>query len=230
MTAAQTAAEGSPEPQGAPQSGVAGEPAPGIRRWLPVAVLLPAVGLFVLAMKVNLGFSRPVEPALPVLGQVNDIALTERSGQAMHLKDLGGNVWIGALVFTQCGGPCPTMCAQLAGLQKDLLAYDRMRFVCISVDPEHDTPEVLAAYARNYNADPERWLFLTGDRKEITQMARQSFLQAVDVLDDGTVLHGTRYVLIDRWGRLRGYYNYDEPEKVNQMAIDAVKLLRERPR
>ena len=94
----------------------------------------------------------------------------------------------------------------------------------ISVDPEFDTQEVLAKYAARYQAEAGRWFFLTGDQKAIHHLAKSGFL--VGGVDDVT-LHTTRFVLIDRQGRVRGYYSSSDEEDLRKFGKDAKALLRE---
>ena len=161
---------------------------------------------------------------LPVLTQLPDFRLVERSGQKLGLSDLKGKVWIADFIFTRCPGPCPRMSSRMATLQRDLRSEDNLRLVSISVDPEFDTREVLAKYAAQYHADEGRWFFLTGDKTTIHRLAKSGFL--VGGVDDVT-LHTTRFVLIDRQGRVRGYYSSSDEEDLRKLGNDARALLRE---
>jgi len=106
---------------------------------------------------------------------------------------------------------------------------NELRFVSFTVDPEWDTPEVLRSYAEGVAADPERWLFLTGDRDAIYALSQQGFhLGAGDDVATSEIMHSTRFVLVDRAGRIRGYYDGTVPEEVAQLAKDARVVARER--
>jgi protein SCO1/2 len=161
---------------------------------------------------------------LPVLAQLPDFRLPERSGKTLGLADLKGQVWIADFIFTRCPGPCPRMTSKMASLQRDLQSEDSLRLVSISVDPEFDTPEVLAKYAARYQAKEGRWFFLTGDKAAIHDLAKSGFL--VGGVDDVT-LHTTRFVLIDREGRVRGYYSSSDEDELQKLRNDARALLRE---
>jgi protein SCO1 len=117
---------------------------------------------------------------LPSYGQVGDFELTDQLGRTVRRNDFEGRPWVADFVFTHCAGPCPLMTAQMARLADSLGTASPVRFASFSVDPERDTPEVLKRYAENYGADHTRWHFLTGDRKEIAALARNSFHMAVD--------------------------------------------------
>jgi len=161
---------------------------------------------------------------LPVLTQLPDFRLVECSGQTLGLADLRGKVWIADFIFTRCPGPCPRMSSRMASLQTNLSSDAGLRLVSISVDPEFDTQEVLAKYAARYRAVKGRWFFLTGDKTAIHQLAKSGFL--VGGVDDVT-LHTTRFVLVDRQGRVRGYYSSSDDGELRKLQTDARALLRE---
>jgi cytochrome oxidase Cu insertion factor (SCO1/SenC/PrrC family) len=114
-------------------------------------------------------------PRLPVYGALPDFALVERSGRSVRRSDLEGKIWVASFIFTHCADECPQMAAELARLQADVAALEDIRLVSITVDPERDTPAVLSQYAERFTADPERWLFLTGDKEAIYRLARDGF-------------------------------------------------------
>ena len=96
--------------------------------------------------------------------------------------------------------------------------------VSFTVDPEHDTPPVLLAYAKRFQADPGRWHFLTGPRESLQLLSRESFkLSNVD----GNLEHSTRFVLIDRKSRIRGYYNTWESDSISKLLNDVKTVLKE---
>jgi len=111
----------------------------------------------------------------------------------------------------------------MASLQSNL-SDESLRLVSISVDPEFDTREVLAKYAAQYRAEEGRWFFLTGDKTVIHNLAKSGFLAGG--VDDVT-LHTTRFVLIDRQGRVRGYYSSTDEDELRKLRNDAKALLRE---
>lgn len=126
------------------------------------------------------GGERPLEQ-LGDFGTVPDFALIERSGRPITRQDLQGLVWAANFFYTSCPDTCPLQSARMARLQHDFADDRDMRLVSISVDPEHDTPDVLQDYAQRFGAAPERWLFLTGDKTAIYRLAQEGFhLSAVD--------------------------------------------------
>lgn len=144
---------------------------------------------------------------------IDPFTLTERSGRPVSLQDLRGHVWVADFFYTDCTGLCRNLSQQMARLAEKTTRWPDVRLVSISVDPERDTPQVLRAYAATYNADPERWLFLTGSRKAVERVVQRNFLLAMSENPDPAaapqdrITHSSRLVLIDAAGRIRHYYD-----------------------
>ena len=164
---------------------------------------------------------------LPVFGVVPTFSLINQSGASVDRDALRGSVWIAEFIFTRCAGQCPLMAARLAQLQRHFAREPRVRFVSITVDPAHDTPAALAAYARRYDADLARWSFLTGDAEAIRALAQQGF--HLGLSDDGSVqepiTHSVKLVLVDSASRIRGYYDATDPRAMDRLKMDATRLL-----
>lgn len=150
---------------------------------------------------------------MPVIGQVADFSLTNELGQAVSLADLRGKVWIADIIFTRCPGPCIRMTQQMKELQNALPAVSQTRFVSLTTDSEYDTPPVLKAFAEKYGADLNRWMFLTGTKKQIADVAGGSLkFSAVEnkaedrQSTDGLFVHSTFFVIVDKRGQLRGVF------------------------
>ncbi|MCB1022258.1 MAG: SCO family protein [Acidobacteria bacterium] len=171
---------------------------------------------------------------LPEYGQTPAFELTERSGRTVSSSELAGKVWVADFIFTTCAGPCPLMSTHMASLQRALDGRD-VELVSFTVDPERDTPEVLSAYAKRYKADPERWLFLTGEKQALYDMIKKGFLLAVDdgsltqgdTPGPGIVTHSVKFVLVDQQGLIRGYYSGEEAGVVDAILPDIDRLLAE---
>ena len=165
--------------------------------------------------------------AMPPIGEIPAFRFTTQEGKSLTKEDLIGKVWVADFVFTRCNGPCPVMTSRMAELAKGLAKAKDVRVVSISVDPEHDTPAVLADYASRMDADPSRWIFLTGPKPEIDAFARKGMFQVLAYDDKGVPTHSTRFLVIDRAGRIRRTRNLDEPELVQKLFMDIGNLLRE---
>src|SRR6185436_13063686 len=123
------------------------------------AVLLAVVALFIRA--------QAQKSNLPHLSQVQPFQLTNQLGQTTALRDLQGKVWVGDIIFTRCGGPCPKMTEEMGKLERAIPADPSLRFVTLTTDPENDTPSALKSYGEKFGADFSRWMFLTGPKAEI---------------------------------------------------------------
>jgi protein SCO1 len=178
--------------------------------------MVPALSVFLLA-----GCSS--KPPLPTYGMVSDFSLTDSNGAAFSSKALEKHVWIADFIYTTCPGPCPRMSSQMLQAQK-AIASDAIRFVSFTVDPQHDTPTVLAAYAKHFEADPAKWFFLTGDIAAINHLSRDVFRLAAT---DGTLEHSTRFILIDGQSRIRGFYSSLEKDIMPRLIDDTRQLLKE---
>jgi protein SCO1/2 len=162
-------------------------------------------------------------PALPSYGLVPDFTLTAQDGSTFHsLEKLSDKVWIADFIFTNCTGPCPMMTSRMHRLSERLANQKDLRFVSISIDPERDTPQAMADFARRYRADTARWYFLTGTRDALHYLNRKVFMLG-DV--DGSLEHSTRFVLVDRKGRIRGYYDSNDRANIEQLVQDIGRVI-----
>lgn len=193
-----------------------------------VATVLVVLLLAVVAAGLWLVMSRPSGgPDLPRLGAAPEFALVSEQGKTLTRADLDGRVWIADFIFTRCGGSCPILSARMAALAERTAAVPAIRFVSFGVDPEYDTPEILAEYGRRLGADPARWTFLHGERPGIRALIKDGFKLAIeDGVADSVepILHSTRFVLVDGEGTIRGYYDGMEQPPVDQLEKDARAL------
>jgi cytochrome oxidase Cu insertion factor (SCO1/SenC/PrrC family) len=209
------------------------------------------------------GQARALE-GLQVFRTLPDFSLTERSGRRITLADLRGKVWIANFIYTHCTDTCPLQSARMARLQDRFGSEKDLRLVSITVDPARDTPTVLANYAARFGADPDRWLFLTGEKRAIYALAQQGFYLSVEEPEQSArpvgpqsqpmgrgpsgplsslftaipayahsdflappFLHSSRFVLVDRQTRIRGYYRSDEEDSLRRLRRDTGIVLRE---
>jgi protein SCO1 len=142
---------------------------------------------------------------------------TERSGRSISQADLADRVWIAAFIFTRCPSSCPRISQVMHGLQERLRGTG-VRLVSFTVDPEHDSPPVLAEYARRLKADTNGWWFLTGPKLALYDFILSRFHLGVvgTSLEDQaagaeSISHSAKLVLIDRGNRMVGYFDSDEP-------------------
>ncbi len=188
-----------------------------------VAIVLGAVVLPALA-------ARGKAPELPVYGAVPSFAMVDHTGQEVTREDLRGYVTIVNFIFTRCPTVCPTFTATLRAVQEKTLGFGgRLKLVSITVDPDYDTPEVLAAYAAKFGADPSRWRFLRGEPAALVEVATDGFMVAVEkrgAQANGApnIVHAEHFILVDPSLQLRGFYNSNDPQRIERMIQDAKRL------
>jgi cytochrome oxidase Cu insertion factor (SCO1/SenC/PrrC family) len=174
---------------------------------------------------------------MPVLGTLADFQLTNQLGQAVTLASLKGKVWVADIIFTRCAGPCPLITRQMVRLQHALPAHLPVRFVSLTTDAAFDTPAVLQRYGERFGVAADRFYFLTGAREEIHRVATSSKggLMLVSVekqpgerLNEGDLfVHSTRFVLVDKQGRIRAYFDGERGETEPVILASIRRLARE---
>jgi protein SCO1/2 len=156
-------------------------------------------------------------------------AVTTESSRPFAKKDLLGKYWVADFIFTHCTGPCPFTTARMQGLQKRLpKTVDLLTF---TVDPNRDHPDVLAKYAAKYDADPSRWLFVTGPNEEaLIPLFRDGFGTAVKADPKSscgyTTWHSAKFFLIGPDGRILHQYTSTEPSEIDRLEKDARALVK----
>jgi protein SCO1/2 len=167
-----------------------------------------------------------VKPAssLQVYYDVPEFHLTSQDGQAFDSQALAGKIWVADFIYTTCPGPCPRMTSQMREVQNAVRKMADVRLVSFTVDPERDTPAVLAAYAKQRGAATDDWYFLTGPPAELQRLDRDVFkLGNIDA----SLQHSTRFTLVDRQSRIRGYYETSESQAIPKLIDDIYVLARE---
>ena len=161
---------------------------------------------------------------LPVLGTIPEFYFTDSRDKRISRADLDGKVWVADFIFTTCTMACPVLTGNMNLVHKEFQNNDDVRIVSISVYPEYDTPEVLKKYASQYDANTNRWHFLTGPEENVQNVIKNGFKMG-DYED--IIFHSEKFALVDQKGRLRGYYSGMETEDVIRLKKDINKLLNE---
>lgn len=160
-------------------------------------------------------------------GSVPEFTLTNQAGQPFRsVETLKGHVWLANFIFTNCMGPCPRMTSQMKQVIAKAKRGAELQVVTFTIDPARDTPEVLAAYAKRFQADPKNWHFLTGSRADLRKLSWDTF-HLSDL--NGELEHSTRFVLIDRKDRIRGYYDTADTESIATLLDDITTVAKETP-
>src|SRR5213594_1063776 len=199
--------------------------------WKITLILIPLITLGLLLWLRQLEVNALRQRTVSSYGTVPSFQLVNQNGQPFGSAQLAGKIWIADFIYTTCPGPCPMISGRMSELQKPLGKTD-VQLVPFSVDPDKDTPEVLRGYAEKLRAEPKRWDFLTGPKSAIYDLSHNGFKLAVSDGSDeaGIPVHGTRLVLVDRHGEIRGYYEATEADAVTKLLADTSHLLREQPR
>ena len=139
-------------------------------------------------------------PRLAVGALVPAFAFTDQNNRTVRLSDYLGRPVVLDFIYTRCPLPdvCPRLSASMARLQKRF--GGRVPLLSITLDPQFDTPEVLAEYARRWQADPRSWRFLTGSEEQIRAVAAQFGL--VYWPEEGLITHTAVTAIIDSEGKL----------------------------
>ena len=171
-------------------------------------------------------FFKDYQPAkeLPEIGNIPQFEFTNSDGNTVTLDNLKGKVWVADFIFTTCTMACPMMTGNMNIVHKKFKKNDNVRLVSISVYPEYDTPEVLKNYASQYDADTEKWLFLTGKEDAVKDIIRDGF--KIGDYED-IIFHSEKFALVDKKGIIRAYYNGMKPEDMKQLKKDIDALLKQ---
>ena len=178
-------------------------------------------------------FAQGQAQSLNDFGQAPTFTLTDQLERPVTSEEFRGKVVIANFIYTHCLDICPLLSAQMKNLQDRLreeqLLGGQAQLLSFTVDPARDTPAVLRAYAAGYQADPLAWRFLTGPPEILTPLIVAGFHLGVEALPPPTasvhehsgapsyeVMHSGRFVLIDRQGRIRAYYDSQDfdPERI----------------
>lgn len=165
--------------------------------------------------------AKTAQSTLPMWGQVPNFALTDSAGKSFASQQLTGTIWVADFFFTSCTSICPLLTKHMAQVHR---ACSDTQQVSISVDPQTDTPKVLAEFAQKYEADTTKWHFLTGDMTKINDLFLKGFkISTVEA----PATHSEYFILVDRQQRIRGYYLGVNQDDVQKLIKDIAVLQKE---
>jgi len=152
--------------------------------------------------------------------KIKDFSLLNQNGHKITQEDYNNKIYVADFFFTTCPTICPIMTENMGYLQNKLIDNPEILLVSFSVTPEIDSVQQLKKYAIEKNVIDSKWNLLTGDKKEIYDLARKSYLVAKNDGDGGKydMIHTENFVLVDKEKRIRGFY-----DGTNQLEMD--KLL-----
>jgi protein SCO1/2/putative membrane protein len=154
--------------------------------------------------------------------EIGDFTLIDQDGNQVTAEDLRGKPWVASFIFTRCAIACPNLVKKIYDLNKRVQDVD-VRFVTITVDPENDTVAKMKQYADIYQATPERWLFLTGDKDEVYRLIRHGFKVAAwemfgtDRLPGFEFAHSLSLVHVGPDGKVLGMYGSADEKEVRSL-------------
>lgn len=180
--------------------------------------------------------TRSAKVVLPTYGnpghKVADFSFINQDGKVITNKDVKGKIYVVSYFFSTCKGICPKMNEHLTKVYEAIKGKNDVLILSHTVDPKRDTVQALKEYSLRYDADAKQWMFLTGDKKELYDMARYSYL--ISALDDTAgvsidkdFIHDNHYSLVDKDGRVRGFYDGLRMEEVDKLIKDINALEKE---
>jgi protein SCO1/2 len=175
------------------------------------------------------GEKKVAENGDTIYHKIGKFSLTDQSGETVNNETVKNKIYVANFFFATCQSICPVMSGNLSYLQKKSEKDDSLLILSHSVNPLHDTVEVLKGYALTYGALKNKWHLLTGDKKQIYDLARMDyFVNALE--DDGTAegfIHSELFLLIDKQGRIRGMYDGTNKAEVDKLIADINTLKKE---
>jgi protein SCO1/2 len=161
--------------------------------------------------------------------EVSPFSFVGHNGNEVTLHTMGDKICVVDFFFTSCQGICPLMSSQLERVQEHYSNFDDLLLLSHTVDPESDSISVLNSYAKEHNAKEDKWLFLTGSKIELYEMARKSYFVSASEGNGGEedFIHSERFILIDKEKRLRGHYDGTDSVEVDRLIDDIAILIGE---
>lgn len=205
-----------------------------IASFLTVAFIVTSV---VLVGYYNTKVQRQKKNALPVIGadrahHVANFSFENQDGKTITNGDVKGKICIVEYFFTTCKGICPRMNENMAQVYKAFSGNNKVVLLSHTVDPKRDTVPAMKAYSVRFGANANQWMFLTGDKKSLYDMARYSYLisaqdDTAGVGIDVDFIHDKQYTLVDGHGRIRGFYDGLDQKSIEKLIGDINLLIRE---
>lgn len=152
---------------------------------------------------------------------IANFSLLNQNGEVVTQKDYENKIYVADFFFTTCQTICPIMTDHMFQIQESVRDDDHILLLSYTVTPEIDDVLRLKKYAQEKGVDDSKWNLVTGDRKEIYDLARKSYLVAKDNPDaDYDLIHTENFVLVDTKKRIRGFYDGTDSEAIDQLLED----------
>ena len=159
--------------------------------------------------------------------KISDFKLTNQNGKEITQANYKDKIYVADFFFTTCQDICPVMTKNMYQLQEELKNDNEVLLLSHTVIPEVDTVEQLKDYAIENNVDDSKWNLLTGDKKQIYELARKSYLAVEDSsFNDFDMIHTENFMLIDKEKQIRGFYDGTNSEEINRLLKD-IEILKQ---
>ncbi|MEL6483647.1 MAG: SCO family protein [Bacteroidota bacterium] len=157
---------------------------------------------------------------------IADFELVNQNGKTITQQDYKDKIYVADFFFTTCLTICPIMTKNMAAVQEEISSYPDVMLLSHSVTPQIDTVAQLRRYADEKGVLDEKWNLVTGDKAQIYELARKSYLA---VKTDGNggefdMVHTENFILVDKERRIRGYYDGTNIEEMEKLLSDIAIL------
>ena len=158
--------------------------------------------------------------------QIADFSLTNQNGEIITQDHYKGKIYVADFFFTTCQTICPIMTKNMHEVQKKFIADNEVMMLSHTVTPDIDTVAQLKRYANEKGVDARKWNLVTGDKKQIYNLARKSYMAVKDDGDGGAfdMIHTENFMLIDKKRQIRGYYDGTNLEEIDRLIADIKSL------
>ena len=158
--------------------------------------------------------------------KISDFSLTNQNGETVTQSKYDNKIYVADFFFTTCQSICPIMTKNMKDIQDKLIKDSEVLLLSHTVFPEIDSVEVLKKYAIENQVIDSKWDLVTGDKKEIYDLARKSYLAAKDnIFGEYEMIHTENFVLIDKKKQIRGFYDGTNKEEIDRLYKD-IKILK----
>ena len=159
--------------------------------------------------------------------KISDFKLTNQNGKEITQANYKDKIYVADFFFTTCQDICPVMTKNMYQLQEELKNDNEVLLLSHTVIPEVDTVEQLKEYAIENNVDDSKWNLVTGDKKQIYELARKSYLAVEDSnFNEFDMIHTENFMLIDKEKQIRGFYDGTNSEEINRLLKD-IEILKQ---
>jgi protein SCO1/2 len=159
--------------------------------------------------------------------KIADFSLVNQNGKMITQDDYKDKIYVADFFFTTCQSICPIMTDNMTAIQNAFLTDNEVKILSFSVTPDIDTVAQLKRYAKEKGVIDSKWNLVTGDKKQIYELARKSYFVVKTVGDGGPfdMIHTENFVLIDKKRQIRGFYDGTDPKEIKRL-INDIKTLK----